>query len=325
VGDRRGAGVREQGANVGRFAALGWAAEAIPTGSVETASGDGWTVARIRTSGGRLEAHDLGPELCRVIVGVDGAARVETSGADVEIGPRSLIVVNGDQPLTVSSAQAWARYELLLHSPPSGLVRARVVRPRPFAISGASSRLIGAMAGALIAEPPVEPGKEQVFIGRALSQVVVAAIADSLRLGSTRQLLFERAQHLIEMHYADPAFTVEDLYGGLNTSRSYLYEVFAAYGTSPRRELETRRLEAVRARVALERGRELAITPELLGVSGFSSAKQLRRALRRASEARDEAEPDGAASGGSGPGPAVGRSIGEAGDHDRVDGPALED
>ena len=106
-------------------------------------------------------------------------------------------------------------------------------------------------------------------------------MADSLRLGSTRQRLFERAQLVIEESYTDPGFSVDALGQALSVSRSYLYEVFTEFGTSPRREIERRRVVSVLARFDLETLSAPTLSPEIVGVSGFSSAKRLRQALAR--------------------------------------------
>lgn len=261
---------------------LGWApATGGTTGAVELAAGEDWLVARLRTGPFVAGATDLGVSTCRVIVGVAGQIDVGAGGLSFPLRGKDVVIVNGDQPLSIRSEEGWKGWEWQLTSPPSGLVRARVIKPTPFVVDSSVHRLMESMTSSLISVAPAEGSRAQVFIYRALSQIVVAAVADSLRLGSTRQRLFERAQLVIEESYTDPGFSVDALGQALSVSRSYLYEVFTEFGTSPRREIERRRVVSVLARFDLETLSVPTLSPEIVGVSGFSSAKRLRQALAR--------------------------------------------
>ncbi|MDR6865845.1 AraC-like DNA-binding protein [Microbacterium resistens] len=261
---------------------LGWSGRAEGARSVaDLVAGEDWLVASVRTGPFDAQAVDLGASVCRAIIGVAGQAQFEVGDVSFGLRPREVLVINGDQPLRARADEHWTRWEWQLTSPPSGLVRARVIRPLPFAVDAPVHRLMGSMTSSLIASPPDPASRAQVFVYRALSQIVVAAVADSLRLGSTKQRLYERAQFVIESRYVDPTFSVEALCRALSTSRSYLYEVFAGFETSPRLEIERRRIVSVLARFDLETLDAPSLSAEVIGISGFSSAKQLRRALFR--------------------------------------------
>ncbi|WP_353113617.1 hypothetical protein [Microbacterium sp.] len=235
----------------------------------------------------RAEAHDLGVDTARFIVGLAGSAEVRMGRTTHVLPPRHALVVLGDQPLVVESDEVWMRLEWHVMAVPSGLIRARVIQPVPFRVDAGIMRLLDSMTRSLIVEAPALDSLAQVFLYRLLSQTVVAAIADDLRLGSSRQRLFERAQFLIESEYVDPKFTVKVLCERLNVSRSYLYEVYAAYGTTPRKEMERHRIGSLRARADLDAH---AAASELAGLAGFSSAQQLRDTVTRFEEGNPLAE-----------------------------------
>ncbi|WP_353114217.1 hypothetical protein [Microbacterium sp.] len=280
-----------EGEGIGR---AGWtAATAVPRSAVDVAAGAGWLVARVRAGGLRARSADIGASTCRVLIGVAGHAECDLGDEAFALRPKTMLVVSGDRALAIDADAGWAHWEWQLTSPPSGLVRARMRRPTPFDVEKGMHQLMGGMTSSLIDAPPGSDARAQTFVYRALSQVVVAVIADSLRLGSTRQRLFERAQFLIEESFADPGFSVGVLGRQLSTSRSHLYEVFAEFGTSPRQEIERRRVDSVLARFDLETLAAPALSAEVVGVSGFSSAKQLRRALVRRQTADDEGRAGG--------------------------------
>lgn len=237
-----------------------------------------WAVAALHTGPILAEADSLGVDVARFILGLAGTAEIDVAGTRSLLPPRHALVVLGDQPLTVRADEEWTRLEWHIMAVPSGLIRARVIQPTPFHVNPGVLRLVDSMTRSLIVDSPARDSRAQTFLYRLLSQAVVAAIADDLRLGSSKQRLFERAQHMIEAEYLDPSLTAERLSTQLNVSRSYLYEVYAEYGTTPRKEIERHRIGSVRARFDLDDG---APATELLGVGGFSSPQQMRDTIAR--------------------------------------------
>lgn len=268
--------------------AFGWTVSSDDLrGDCRIGEGLRWSVATITTGPHRAEAHDLGVDTARFIVSLAGSAEVRMGRAKHVLPPRHALVVLGDQPLAVDSDEVWMRLEWHVMAVPSGLIRARVIQPVPFRVDAGIMRLLDSMTRSLIVEAPSLDSLAQVFVYRLLSQTVVAAIADDLRLGSSRQRLFERAQFLIESEYVDPKFTVKLLCARLNVSRSYLYEVYAAYGTTPRKEMERHRIGSLRARADLDAH---AAASELAGLAGFSSVQHLRDTVTRFEEENPAAE-----------------------------------
>lgn len=91
-----------------------------------------------------------------------------------------------------------------------------------------------------------------------------------------RDGLFTSAQLVIESYSRDPGFDAVKLAKELSVSARSVHAAFSAFGTTPRREIERRRLSEVDRRS----GQLLTLTQNV-ELSGFTSLRQYRRVAAR--------------------------------------------
>ncbi|WP_353114514.1 hypothetical protein [Microbacterium sp.] len=234
---------RSQADIVARWAAIGW--EAAPGGTlggvVETASGRGWSVARLSAGGQHLVGQDLGADRCRALVAMQGGLEAALDSGGHRLATGSILIVNGDVPIELRSSEGAAWFEWQLFSPPSGLVRSGTIRAVPLRVADGMLRMIASMTASLLVVTPEDNGRREIFLHRALSQVMVAAIGDDLFSENPEETLFRHALSVVAANADDPSFDVSRLCEILQVSRSRLFAVFSAHGTSPAKEIRRRR------------------------------------------------------------------------------------
>ncbi|GGL36969.1 helix-turn-helix transcriptional regulator [Phycicoccus endophyticus] len=223
------------------------------------------------------------PKRTYLVFTVEGGFEFGIDRSTVVAEPGSLILLDGQAPVTARTLAHTARYIWYLEP--------TVLRPRqsrfrfhePINAEGSAlsalTRMTNAMSGS--AAPRTESGRRH--LGLSLEHLLAAVLDEADSCGSVgdsrhRDGLFMAAQAAIESYYQDPAFSVTRLARELAVSVRTVHETFRRLGTTPRREIERRRLsDAERLRSA--EGLTAAQTAER---AGFTSAKQLARALARA-------------------------------------------
>ncbi|MBF4549476.1 helix-turn-helix domain-containing protein [Pseudoclavibacter sp. VKM Ac-2888] len=137
------------------------------------------------------------------------------------------------------------------------------------------------MTNTILNTAPPEVPTAQAHLGIALEHLIAGALDESGTRTSDadtmhRDGLFMNAQLVIEAHFRDAGFSIARLARSLSVSERAVHAVFAALGTTPRRELERRRLSEV------ERLSAQALTRnQIFELAGFSSPRQFRDAHSR--------------------------------------------
>lgn len=222
------------------------------------------------------------PNLTYLVYTVEGGFEFDVDGTPVEAEPSSLILLDGEAPTTARTLSETARFvwyfePTFLHS---GRSRFRFHEPIP--MRNASLRALLSMTNSVLNSTPPSTESGRRHLGIALEHLVAGALdeAGSHELGRDsrhRDSLFMAAQLAIEANFRDPAFSVPRLAKELSVSIRTVHEAFSQFGTTPRREVERRRVNEVdRLRAAGVR-----FTSSLAEQAGFSSPKQMNRALGR--------------------------------------------
>lgn len=264
--------------------ALGWQAvsDPIPHLSVEALAAVEWAMGRLWTAGAVLQALAQREGTRRVIMSVDGEGHLVSSGRAVTLSGHQLVVFDATHPLRMESTSPWARYEWLLPASVLSLSRYAPLEGRAIDVHDLHWQLIAAITNTVIAAAEVEiPAMDGMM--HTLSHAVATALFDARSLESRRESvppLLAEAQVLIRQNFADRDYGVAALQADLLVSKTHLHRIFAHAGTTPRRELESARLDAALRMTKVTESTSSALG-EVAAASGFRSPEQLRRALAR--------------------------------------------
>ncbi|RGE24313.1 helix-turn-helix domain-containing protein [Leucobacter sp. wl10] len=218
----------------------------------------------------------------RVLLAVEGRATI----GPLAISPGQALVLRGDLNLASALGRGWAWIEWQLNS---SALRTPVLRNLTEKVQPAHSvywEMLTAATMSLLNAPMLAATRSSLHLGRAMEQLVVAALLSSEEADPPNRAdtptLYRAAQTLIALKFKDQSFTVEALAKSLHVSTSRLHRAFATAGTTPRREIERHRI--ARAQEQLQPGRTNAARAERVAQSsGFRSRTQMLRAIRRAS------------------------------------------
>lgn len=223
------------------------------------------------------------PERTYLVLTVEGGFEFTVDGETVTADAGSLILLNGEVPTIARTTTETAR--LVWHIEPTTLhpARTRFRYGEPIPTGGGAVEALTAMTNTMLQLQPLMNETAQHHLGLSLENVLTAVVEESghRQHGAPhhRDGLFMAAQTAITTHFRDPAFSVARLARELSVSERTVQAAFTTMGTTPRREIERRRVaEANQLRAAAPR-----IPPrELAARSGFTSTQQLTRALIRA-------------------------------------------
>ncbi|MDR6866397.1 AraC-like DNA-binding protein [Microbacterium resistens] len=273
--------------------ALGWEAGPRPPAraSVERAQADSWGVARLWTTPTVLTSHPpaRGTEGYRVILGIDGDASLLVEGQDIALRPGQLIVLDGSLTIRTENRALWARVEWHLRAP--------LLRHAEFAehlstavpIRTSHADLIATTTNVISTNLQMAQGPGSPYLLDALTGIVAAAIADSTgapsALTPAQAVIFQRAIADIGERFRDKDLSADGIARSLAVSRGYLHQVFTAARSTPRQEIESRRVAAALALLDASPSGGRGILERVADRSGFSSARQMRTAIRRQQDA----------------------------------------
>jgi AraC-like DNA-binding protein len=224
------------------------------------------------------------PTRMYLVLTMEGGFEFTVDGSPVSTAPGELILLNGEAPTAARSLTDTARYvwylePTFLHAGP---FRFQHGEPIPTG-GGAAVRALTSMTNALLTAPAPVTGAAGRHLALSFENLVAGVLADASRPpqnGTTehRDGLFMAALAAVEAHFRDPAFTVARLAQEVSVSVRTLHGTFSSMGTTPRREIERRRVtEAHQLSTTRERS-----AADLAEQSGFTSSRQLSRALSRA-------------------------------------------
>lgn len=247
------------------------------------------TIQHPRFGMGRAWSNSAGyslsaaPNLTYLVYTMEGGFEFEVDGSPVETEAGSLILLDGEAPTTAKTLTETARFVWFFEPTFLHAGRSRFRFQEPISMRNGSLRALFAMTNSVIDAPPPATETARRHLGISLEHLVAGALdeAGSDELGGDSRHhdgLFMAAQLAIETHFRDPAFTVARLAKALSVSVRTIHDTFSRLGTTPRREIERRRLSEIERLPSTN----TLTTVQIADLTGFSSAKQLNRALGRA-------------------------------------------
>jgi AraC-like DNA-binding protein len=223
------------------------------------------------------------PTRTYVVLTMEGGFELDVDGAAVTTEAGSLVFLDGAAPTTARSRTETARF--VWHMEPTFLRpgRSRFRYGEPILAGGASVDVLTSMTNALVNAPA--PTSETARRHLALSfENLFAAVLEQGATGrhpnmaQHRDGLFMAAVVAVEANFRDPAFTSARLAKEMSVSLRTLQDAFSRMGTTPRREIERRRVTEADQISALG---SISAT-DLAERAGFTSPRQLNRARSRA-------------------------------------------
>ncbi|WP_424937689.1 MULTISPECIES: hypothetical protein [Bacteria] len=265
---------------------MGWRATTrIDRSSVELTRGSTWTIARVWSTVGTLEAETLTTGTSRILLSVDGTAEAQVEEATFTLVPRTMLVVPGEVNLSITNTTLWARCEWHLRTPMlrHGLLAAH--HGKPLHLSRDHYQLLATMTNVVSTEAGFGESRGAGVLLDSFASVVAAAVLDAVdttpQLSKSQAAIIERARQVIDERHVDPTFSVATLASELAVSPYYLSRLYAVLSTTPRRSIEARRVETARALLKLAPAHSHGAMLEVAHRSGFNTVRTLQAALRR--------------------------------------------
>ncbi len=225
------------------------------------------------------------PDRVYLVYTVEGGFDFQVDGSSVEAEAGSLILLDGAAPTNASTLTETARF--VWYFEPTFLTpgRSRFRFHEPISMRNASLRALFSMTNSVLNEalPTTESGRRH--LGISLEHLVAGALEEAGsddRGGDSRHQdgLFMAAQLAIESGFRDAAFSVARLAKELSVSVRGVHGTFSRFGTTPRREIERRRVSEI-DRLS---GKQVLSASEIAERTGFTSVRQMNRALSRTSQ-----------------------------------------
>ncbi|WP_251051090.1 MULTISPECIES: AraC family transcriptional regulator [unclassified Microbacterium] len=222
------------------------------------------------------------PERTYLVYTVEGGFEFDVDGKAVTAESDSLILLDGEAPTTAQTLTTTARF--VWYFEPTFLKegQSRFRFHEPISMRNASVRALLTMTNTVLNSPAPTSVTAQRHLGLALEHLVAGALdeagSDEIGWDSLHHDgLFMAAQNAIESHFRNPGFDVARLARELSVSVRTVHNAFARFGTTPRREIERRRVTEI------DRMPHAKVLPasQAAELAGFASAKQMNRALAR--------------------------------------------
>lgn len=222
------------------------------------------------------------PNRTYLVYTVEGGFEFEVDGRPVIAEPDSLILLDGEAPTTARTITTTARFVWYFEPTFLKAGKSRFRFHEPISMRNASVRALMTMTNTVLNNPAPSTESARRHLGIALEHLVAGALdeAGSDELGTDsrhRDGLFMAAQVAIESHFREAGFDVTELARELSVSVRTVHNTFTRFGTTPRREIERRRVSEIERMP----GSELLPASEVAEIVGFTSSKQMNRALAR--------------------------------------------
>lgn len=244
--------------------------------------GRAWTPA-----GNRVYRAVPADNTFRLVFAIDGAISITTSGVDIRVDPGEMILLDAEADTIGASTDASARYEWQFTPTVLATPRFRGRLDEPIRPEPAQWKMLAQVTNITLSELSHGNGSFDAHVRLGIEHLCAAALSPSSRVraaGIHAQALFSHAMDAIETRFRDPAYSVPRLAADVGVSVSTLHRVFAAMGTTPRKQIEQRRVREVQAALAGQREVSRGEVTWLAESSGFTSRQQLRDTLRRVGE-----------------------------------------
>ncbi|MFJ3957060.1 hypothetical protein [Arthrobacter sp. NPDC090010] len=275
--------------------AFGWGSAEAPGKFLVQGDSNGlFSAFRTWTSDGTFALAPRPGMICAVLV-LDGASDGSYEGQKGEYRANELVLFDGEAAAAVETREPSIRVGWWVSPTILGGKAFRGLMGQPVPVSSAGRVAALALTDALLG---VEGSVANPYARRAYSQSLEHLISGLLHerrlvrnpaVSRAEELLLE-AQSLIEERFRDSGFNVVELARLMHVSPPTLHRPYGDLGTSPRREIERRRLSEARAYLAMgiSNPRLMTVAAE---ASGFRSVRQLKQALARAENQGRPAEP----------------------------------
>jgi AraC-like DNA-binding protein len=265
------------------IAALGWKSLGDTSGhQVDGVGTSEHYIGRAWSPTGNYEAIPAAGGMY-VFLTVEGLGNVTYDGTPLlDVGRDHLVFMDSEADINVDLTAPTARYlwklrPTVLNNP---LVREHM--GEPLHVGPDVWKIAGALTNSALEAPPAIANSQ--YLSQA-SESLLAAVFSSAKqpsrlTPSTRpDLVYGEAMHVIEQSFRDPNLSPTLIAQTILVSYRTLRRAFAAMGTSPRGEIERRRVRELRELrahfgVALSFG-------DLSEMAGFKTARQGRAALQR--------------------------------------------
>lgn len=230
------------------------------------------------------------PRRIYLVLTVEGGFDFNVGGTSVPTEPGSLVLFDGEIPTTAATTTDTARYVWYLEPAILKEGKSRVQFGEPIPAGGTALHALTTMTNTLLETPAIpRTGAGRHHLALAFEHVLAGVLEDINSLDTQdaaahRDSAFMAALASIEAHFRDPGFTVGRLAKDLGVSPRTLHNTFASVGTTPRREIERRRI--TEANLLADLGP--VSLGDLAGRAGFTSTRQLARALNRTPADRSE-------------------------------------
>jgi len=267
------------------LARMGWGADPSAgfVGSADLIDQGAWLVGRLWNTPAVLTSVSLPVGRYRFILTLDGEATIEREGGTHHVGPHQVFLVGGEERLVTRNTVVWARMEWHLALPLLlGSALADSVG-RVIPVSSNFEQLVAAVTNVISVGPRFGEGPGGLQLLPALQALVAGVLTEAhetrSRLTPAQYGVLMRARAIIDQRLSDPLLSVADIADELAVSPSYLHRVFSLAGSSPRKEIEQRRVTT--ARLLLEaspggRGEIEAIARR----AGFTTRRRMHTALQ---------------------------------------------
>lgn len=253
--------------------------DTILVAEVEQHRGFGLGHAWSRSAGYTLTAD---PRRIYLVLTMEGGFEFTVDGALVRTEPGHLVLLDGEVPTVAQTLDATARFVWYLEPTFLRPGYAPFSYGEPLVTNGTSMQPLISMSNAVIGSPRARTGEAQRHLALSFEHLLANALhevgTERNRMAEHRDGLFMAALGAVETHFRDPAFDVTRMAKEISTSVRHLHTVFQSMGTTPRRELERRRVTEAKT---LAVASAPSSTHELAARSGFTSSRQLTRALNR--------------------------------------------
>lgn len=221
------------------------------------------------------------PKRIYLVHTVEGGFRFTVDGKEEVTAPGQLVLLDGSAPTAARTIAETARF--VWYFEPTFLQpgKYRFGFHEPVTVGNASLRALMAMTNSILNAESPTTRNAQAHLGIAMEHLVAAALDEkgALEEGGAsmhRDGLFTSAQLVIESHFRDPGFDAVKLSRELTVSERTVYAAFSAFGTTPRREIERRRLSEVERLSG-----QLLTNSQNIELAGFTSTRQYRRVAAR--------------------------------------------
>lgn len=212
---------------------------------------------------------------------VEGGFDFTVDGDVVVAEAGQLILLDGDAPTAAKTRSTTARFVWHLNPTFLNPRSTRFSFHEPISVNNSTMRALTSMTNAILNAGVPDTAAAQAHFGIALEHLVAGALEETGTLPDDahamhRDGLFTTAQLVIESHFRDPAFDVARLARELVASPSRVHSAFSAFGTTPRREIERRRVSEVDRLSA-----QILTASQVIERAGFTSIRQYKRAISR--------------------------------------------